>query len=84
MVAEKSLTKDFYQKGDGRNDERYRRTEGRTDLNQYTPTFSKRGYILFLKDERKENLKNSGKNKQKKTGSQSHDTTMHHEPGYQI
>ena len=49
MVVEKSLTKNFHQKGDGRNDGIYRRTEGRTDLNQYTPTFSKRGYISFLK-----------------------------------
>ena len=32
------MTKNFHQRGkDGR-------TDGRTDVNQYTPTFSKRGY----------------------------------------
>ena len=36
------------------------------------------------KYERKENWTNTGKNKQEKTGSQSHYTTMHREVGYQI
>ena len=35
------------------------------------------------KYERKENSTNKGKNKQEKTGSQSHDTTSHHKPAYQ-
>ena len=49
-VVEKSLTKIIIiktLKGDGREDGRdgstYRRTDRRTDVNQYTPTFSKRG-----------------------------------------
>ena len=32
----------------------------------------------------KENWTSTGKKKQEMTGSQSHDTTMHHKPGYQI
>ena len=32
----------------------------------------------------KENWTNTGKIKQEKAGSQSHDTTRHHKPGYQI
>ena len=33
---------------------------------------------------RKENWTNTGKNKQEKAGSQSHDTTSHHQPANQI
>ena len=65
MVVEKSLTKNFHQKGDGRKDGRDGRTEGRTDVNQYTPTFSKWGYnndfwdfsLLALKYLRRRNMK---------------------------
>ena len=35
------------------------------------------------KNGRKENWTNTGKNKQEKTGFQSHDTTSHHQPAYQ-
>ena len=61
-VVEKSLTKKCYRITEGR-------TEGQTDVNQYTPhTFSKPGY----------------NNKQENAGSKSHNATSHCQFTYKI
>ena len=53
-----------------------------SSLHSFTEIFDEKFH--HSKYGKKENWTNTGKNKQEKTGSQSHDTIHHYQPAYQI